>query len=134
MDGDCYRECCYQCDYANINRVGDITVGDFWGIAKSHPEFNSPKGVSCVLINSEKGKYLFDKMKQYAEIECATLEEGMVKQHNLVYPSKRPTTRDDFYKAIDESGFIEHIRVGFQLKARLKAMLPNKLIQKIKSL
>ena len=42
--------------------------------------------------------------------------------------------RDTFYKGIDEPGFIEHIKVGFQPKARLKAMLPNKLIQKIKSL
>ena len=29
MEGDCYRESCYQCEFANINRVGDITVGDF---------------------------------------------------------------------------------------------------------
>ena len=42
MDGDCYRESCYQCAYANTSRVGDLTVGDFWGIAKSHPDLNSP--------------------------------------------------------------------------------------------
>ena len=134
MDGDCYRESCYQCAYANTSRVGDLTVGDFWGIAKSHPNFNSPKGVSSVLVNTEKGQKLFEMMRPFAEVEEATLKEGMVKQHNLVQPSIRPATRDNFYKDIDEPGFIEHIKVGFQPKARLKSVLPNKLIQKIKSL
>ena len=134
MDGDCYRESCYQCAYANTSRVGDLTVGDFWGIAKSHPSFNSPKGVSSVFVNTEKGQKLFEMMRVLAEVEEATLEEGVVKQHNLVQPSNRPVTRDTFYKSIDESGFIENIKVGFQPKARLKSVLPNKLIQKIKSL
>lgn len=134
MDGDCYRESCYKCAYANTSRVGDLTVGDFWGIAKSHPSFNSPKGVSSVFVNTEKGQKLFEMMRVLAEVEEATLEEGMVKQHNLVQPSNRPVTRDTFYKSVDEPGFIENIKVGFQPKARLKSVLPNKLIQKIKSL
>lgn len=134
MDGDCYRESCYQCAYANTSRVGDLTVGDFWGISKSHPNFNSTKGVSSVFVNTEKGQKLFEMMSPLAEVEETTLEEGMVKQHNLVQPSIRPTTRDTFYKGIDEYGFIEHIKVGFQPRARLKSLFPNKLIQKIKFL
>ena len=43
-------------------------------------------------------------------------------------------TRDTFYKGIDEPCFIEHIKIGLQLKVRLKSVLPSKLIQKIKSL
>ena len=131
MDGDCYRESCYLCAYANTSRMGDLTVGDFWGIAKSHPNFNSPKGVSSVFVNTEKGQKLFEMMRVLAEVEEATLEEGMVKQHNLVQPSNRPVTRDTFYKSIDEPGFIENIKVGFQPKARLKSVLPNKLIKSI---
>ena len=79
--------------------VGDLTVGDFWGIAKSHPSFNSPKGVSSVFVNTEKGQKLFEMMRVLAEVEEATLEEGMVKQHNLVQPSNRPVTRDTFYES-----------------------------------
>ncbi|MBT9776255.1 4Fe-4S dicluster domain-containing protein [Clostridium sp. MCC353] len=132
MDGDCYREICYQCPFANTSRVGDLTVGDFWGIAKSHPEFNSPKGVSSVFVNTEKGQQLFEKMESFAEVKQATLEDGMVKQHNLVRPSDRPITRDVFYVGIDEPEFVDRIKVGLQLKARLKTMLPSKLIQTIK--
>ena len=134
MDGDCYRECCYQCAYANTNRVGDMTVGDFWGIAKSHPEFNSPKGISSIFVNTEKGQRLFEKMKALADVEEGTLQEAMIKQGNLICPSSRPECRNDFYKRIDESRFIEELRVGLQLKVRIKSILPYVLIQKIKSL
>ena len=134
MDGDCYRESCYQCAYANTSRVADLTVGDFWGIAKSHPKFNSPKGVSSVFVNTEKGKKLFEMMRPLADIEEASLEEAMVKQGNLVHPSSRLATRNTFYKGIDELNFVEHIKIGLQPKARLKSVLPNKLIQMLKSL
>ena len=77
---------------------------------------------------------LFEKMKPFAETESATLEEAMVKQGNLVQPSNRPENRCNFYKEIDEPDFISNLKVGLQLKARIKAILPSKLIQKIKSL
>ncbi|MEY8468449.1 Coenzyme F420 hydrogenase/dehydrogenase, beta subunit C-terminal domain [Faecalibaculum rodentium] len=134
IDGDCYRESCYRCPYANTSRVGDITVGDFWGIAKSHPEFNSPMGVSSVFVNTQKGQELFEKMKPFADIEQATLKEAVVKQHNLVQPSNRPENRRNFYKEIDEPDFVSNLKVGLQLKARIKAVLPTKWIQRIKSL
>lgn len=50
------RESCYQCEYTSINRVGDITVGDCWGIEKEAFDFpEKEKGVSIVLVNTEKG-------------------------------------------------------------------------------
>ena len=101
-----------------------MTVGDFWGIAKSHPDFNSPKGVSSVFINTEKGQALFEQMKEFAYIEQATLEEGMLKQGNLIKPSNRLKCRNDFYKNIDENDFIDKLDVGLQMKERLKAVLP----------
>lgn len=134
MDGDCYRESCYQCIYANTKRVGDLTVGDFWGIEKSHSQFNSPKGVSCVLVNTEKGQILFESMSPLAEKEIATLEEAIVKQHNLIKPSIRPQSRNNFYQGIDSEGFVEHIKVGVQLKERIKGILPRKIIRFIKYL
>ena len=34
-----YRENCYSCPYANNSRVGDITIGDYWGIEKQHSDY-----------------------------------------------------------------------------------------------
>ena len=73
-------------------------------------------------------------MKVFADTEAATLEEAMMKQHNLVQPSVRPKARTFFYKRIDEPDFIANLKIGLQLKARIKAILPNGLIRKIKAL
>ncbi len=39
LDGDIYRENCYQCPYAKRERTGDFTIGDYWGIEKSTQNF-----------------------------------------------------------------------------------------------
>lgn len=132
MDGDCYRESCYQCAYANIERVGDLTVGDFWGIAKSHPDFYSPKGVSSVFVNTEKGEHLFEQMLELADVQEATLEEGLVKQGNLVKPTVRPENRENFYRDIDKADYIQKMKVGVQMKERIKAALPTETVKFIK--
>lgn len=134
MAGDCYRESCYQCQYANINRVGDITIGDFWGIAKSHPEFYSEKGISSVFVSTNKGKKLFEQMKEFCEVQEATVEEGIVKQGNLVHPTNKPNNRVDFYKNIEDEKFVDQLKVGLCAKERIKAIIPKKIIQKVKSL
>ena len=112
--------------------MGDLTIGDFWGIGKSHPEFYSEKGVSSVFVNTEKGQKLFDSIKSKALVINATLEEAMVKQGNLMHPTKRPAERDNFYEGIDREGFIKDLKVGLQLKDRIKSALPQKLVRLLK--
>lgn len=57
-----YRESCYSCEYANLNRVGDFTLGDFWGAEGLDIPFDVEKGCSLVLLNSEKAISLFEKL------------------------------------------------------------------------
>ena len=55
------RENCYSCRYACSNRPADITLGDYWGIEKAHPQYLSDKlhddskGISVVIANTAKG-------------------------------------------------------------------------------
>lgn len=46
---------CYNCPYAHIPRQGDITLGDYWGVQKIHPEWPIDKGISAILANTTKG-------------------------------------------------------------------------------
>ncbi len=132
MDGDCYRESCYTCPYSSIRRVSDITVGDFWGIDKSHPEFSSKLGVSSVLVNTEKGQKLFDSIKEYADYTEATVDEAMVKQANLKSATLRPASRDTFYNNIEDNDFIAKLKVGLCLKSRIKQIIPVSVISWLK--
>lgn len=58
-----HRESCFTCKYASLNRPGDITLGDYWGIDEYYPEFNDEKGVSLVLVNTEKGKSVVEQLR-----------------------------------------------------------------------
>lgn len=59
----CLNSSCYNCKYNGIPRIADITLGDFWGIKKFHPEMDDDKGTSVVLINNSKGDTLFNRIK-----------------------------------------------------------------------
>lgn len=133
MDGDCYRECCYKCRYADTNRVGDITVGDCWGIEKCHPEFFSEKGVSSIIVNTAKGDFLIEQISDKADIVSCTLENVLIKQGNLVKLAERSCHRDTFYFGIRNDDFLERMKIGICLKDRLKSMIPKKLITMLKN-
>ena len=72
-----YRESCHTCPYACERRVGDISVGDFWGIEKERPDLlstnNGPiddsKGISVVLANTSKGHTLA-RAAEMVQMEC----------------------------------------------------------------
>lgn len=56
------RRSCANCKFANLRRPGDLTIGDFWGWEKHFSDWNDNKGVSLLLVNTDKGKSLFDKV------------------------------------------------------------------------
>lgn len=50
------NRCCYDCRYAGLPRQGDVTVGDFWGVQRLHPDWPLRDGVAAVLVNSPAGE------------------------------------------------------------------------------
>ncbi len=99
LKGFLHRENCYECRYANTSRVADISVADFWGIGSKKPITDKHKaGCSMVLVNSEKGRSLFDSIKErvYAEPRdvSETIDAG---NDQLRCPSHRPDERTTFY-------------------------------------
>ncbi len=76
------RPSCSECKYTKLNRVSDLTLGDFWGIEEEYPQFaiQNTAGTSMVLVNSLKGRELVQNIKQkvcneilkYVDLEIAT--------------------------------------------------------------
>ncbi len=94
------RDSCYSCPYTSKQRVGDITVSDYWGIENLDKSFEDALGVSMVVINSEKGSRLFDSVSGTKII--ATL--GTAKQPQLSNPTKKPQTHDEFWAEYESKG------------------------------
>lgn len=55
------RPSCSKCQFKGIDRESDITIADFWKVPK---EYDDNLGTSMVMINSNKGKFLFDTSKE----------------------------------------------------------------------
>ncbi len=97
------RESCYQCPYTKVERTGsDITIGDYWGVDVVKPEFYDECGVSLVILQSKKGEYIFDKIKN--DIYFEEVSKGMCAQPRLVFPASRPKNRDKFWNDMRKNG------------------------------
>ena len=57
------RKSCYNCKSRGFNRCSDITLGDFWGVDRQVPQAYDDRGTSALFINTEKGKEIFDNIR-----------------------------------------------------------------------
>jgi len=108
--GNTYREICYSCKYANKNRVGDITIGDYWGVEKHHPEFSTKDGVSLVIANTEKGRVFINEMKEHTHYLESNINIASLENNNLYQPTNRPRLRNEIYNGILEMSDSQYIK------------------------
>jgi len=108
------RPSCFECKYKCISRLGDVTIADYWGIDKAIPGFNDNKGVSLVLVNTEKGLHLFDEAKIDVEWKEAALKDSM--QNSLRVCYQEPFERKQFWINYQKNGFSGYLKNQEHLK------------------
>ena len=95
------RPACHTCPYANGNRVGDITLGNFRGLG-ADLSAEEQKGVSLLLVNSVKGAHVFDALP--LRREKRTMAEATARNDALCAPLCPSEERSDFFAALEEAG------------------------------
>ena len=99
-----FRQSCGKCHFCNTRRPSDITIADFWGWEKTDPDINKDdKGLSLVLVNTEKGKRLFEAIKDRMNVVPADLENCL--QTHLRMPSDIHPLRMQFEDEYKKKGF-----------------------------
>lgn len=96
-----HRPSCSKCPYTNIKRPSDITIGDFWGLSGSY--LNDNLGCSLFIINTEKGKSIFNQIK--GEINYFETKAEKCLQPNLKYPTPEDAKRKNFEIDYKKYGF-----------------------------
>ncbi len=96
------REACFSCPYATANRVGDITIGDFWEINKVFHDWSDKKGTSLLLVNTEKGRSIVDDVEAlFIKNEICTYSDVIEKTGDvnwaLIKPGNMPQYRNFFF-------------------------------------
>lgn len=103
-DGLFHRPSCHDCQFKGMPRIADITVADFWGVEGIKLENIEDKdlGVSLVLVNSEKGKSFFEKIKKkinYQQVPFKKVTSGNRSLYESV--QQEPINREAFYSDLD---------------------------------
>lgn len=124
------RPACYRCPYRSLHRPSDITIADFWGIERL-TGCKSRDGVSLVLVHSEKGQSMMEKIKS----SCSVIEypTEAVKFRIWIAPPKPHVKYEEFWKMYKDGGYVALVNSYFdnsvsrQLRFEIK-----KIIKKIK--
>lgn len=137
-----FRDSCYHCPYATGERVGDITIGDYWGIETAHPDvqFDIDRGVSCLLVNSHKGVILFNKSRNLFSLYNSSFAKISERNGQLVSSCKMPDARSVIIHKYMTGGYTELVKywekttLHRRVLLTAKNLLPKKLKVKIKQL
>lgn len=96
------RPSCHECPYATTERKTDLTIGDFWHIEETIPEFYDENGNSLFLIHTNRGKQLFNKIKSDLDYKISDIKQCW--QTNLEKPTPKSEQRDVFWDDYNKEG------------------------------
>lgn len=98
-----FRKSCYSCIYNRIERVGDITIGDAWGIEKENASFNCKRGVSLIMFNTKKGAEIKDDILQDMAAESVDIKNYI--QQCMISSAKPKRSPESFWKDYKTKNF-----------------------------
>lgn len=127
------RPSCHACRFTNYHHPGDVTIGDFWGIDRTHPEFYDRKGISLLFVNTAKGEALFAAVSKRFVYIKSDVEHCV--QPNLLHPTQPAPARGAFWQDYARLSFrslcVKYFGYGLRnyLRRRMKGVI-NKLFRR----
>ena len=106
-----FQNNCYSCPFATSERVGDITIGDYWGIEKEHPEIIKSKeiepykGISCLIVNSTKGETLLNDYGDNLKLFESEFSKIAIHNQQLNHPCKKKKEREQLLEQYKDNGY-----------------------------
>lgn len=98
----CLNSSCASCHYGKLPRVADITLGDYWNIARVHPQMDDNKGTSVVLLNTTHGADLFNSVADQVKYCESSVENAIAGNPCIVRSSIQHPRRAEFFAALDQ--------------------------------
>ncbi len=126
--GAAFRPSCHVCPYTVLERTGDFTLGDFWGVDKVKKGIDDGRGVSLVLAPLTSSEVFFpvDDADLLPAQAAVTKSQPALSHSHAVSPS-----RPAFWSAYVTGGFAKaasFLGVGTSmntLKRKVKALIAS---------
>lgn len=117
------RPSCQVCPAKQLKSGSDITLGDFWGIDSLMPEIDDDKGVSAIIINTEKGRKALHSVD---DLIPSSWSDICVNNPALVKSAKASENKEHFFLK-DELSFEKKIHIlckrPFSLRHKISRIL-----------
>lgn len=117
------RPSCYDCPAKLPHVQSDITLADFWGVDRLHPEIDDDKGCGLILVNKE---HAFALLKS---LDCQLYEQKMdevIKFNSCISRSvKEPVNRNFFCRILGKTN------LKFAYNASTSSAILMRIIRKI---
>ena len=100
------RPSCHNCTVRNLKSHADITLGDFWKIAKYAPQIDDDMGVSLICVNTEKGREAMEGIASEMS-DCIEFnwEAAVDSTGALIYSPPAHRNRIKFFNSYIKRGF-----------------------------
>lgn len=138
MNRKIQNKSCINCNFTGIKRLSDITLADAWGVENEYKEllkdgFNKNKGISLVLLNTEKGKEIFnliDNKINFSEINIYKMKKYNAPLNKKVSIGYSNIYLDEYkkngYAALDNL-FNKNISILKKIYYSMLPFIPNSL-------
>lgn len=95
------RPSCTECTFKGVQRCSDLTLGDYWGIWDQYPDFDDDKGTSLLLIHTEKGQDVWDRISVQFRCLDVTVQEAITQNPSSVRASIPHPNREEFFRGME---------------------------------
>lgn len=99
------RPSCQKCPDKGLRCGSDLSIGDFWGVDVTFPEMNDDRGISLILVNTEKGHRTLSNIMDNAVFRPTDFNHAILKNYAIVSSKKAHRNRHRFFARIESSDF-----------------------------
>ncbi|MEG1946360.1 MAG: polysaccharide pyruvyl transferase family protein [Lachnospiraceae bacterium] len=112
LRGESYRDVCYECKFASIQKSADITIGDYFEAKQDYPEMfdkngllDCINGISCIIVQNDKGHMFIQEYGENIQLFEADLCKIQNSHNQLCFPSRHTKVRNKFFTMYKKGGF-----------------------------
>lgn len=104
------RRACHSCPFACLPRQADMSMGDYWRVARFDPAWTDGKGTSLLLVNTDKGKKMLKKISHRCKYVKTPMEYALFINTPIIRPYRPHVGHKHFYRMLDKKTFNQLVK------------------------
>ena len=104
------RECCYNCSFKKIERVGDFTIFDSFKSANIYKYSDDDRGLSNIYIRTDKARKIIQDISERINMVKTDYIITSEKDGDMIFKSAHKNTRySEFWEDVNQKDYVSLI-------------------------